>query len=214
MPNTSPDSIYYPDTAAAQNQPAYMGTHASSVQAALSLRQRYTFVWANATARTSQLGMGTGSTGYQVDTKTEYKYENGAWRLATEYAEFDISNVSVPSGTYTTPVFTYNAGSSTSASLATSPASGTITVTNPGIYGLSWYLEGPVAFAGTNFIAISPDTARSSFYAVAPFVGNVATAPVPFLNIPGAGTSLYFYIYQATGNTANFRGKVRMGRVA
>lgn len=218
MPTTSPDNISYPDINTVQDQPAYMGAHASSVQAALSMRQRYTYVWANDAARAAATGMTAGSLGYQLDTKTEYKYENGSWRLATAYVEYDTSNVTIPNATYVQPPFTLNAANSTSTTFTSYVSPGIITITDPGIYAFSWYFEMSVPFNGSTFIAISNAVAGqggTQFYAVNPFVANVATAAVPFLKFPGANTRVYFALYQTSGAqvTTNV-GKLRIGRVA
>lgn len=56
-------------------------TQGDSVQAALAKRQRFTYVWANDSERTSQTGMVEGSLGYQIDTQVDWIYRNSNWRV-------------------------------------------------------------------------------------------------------------------------------------
>lgn len=220
MPTTSPDNIAGPNPTGPQDQAAWGNALASSVQNSLNNRQRYQYVWPNDAARLNQTGMQEGSLGYQLDTKSNYIYEASRWRLSTPYVEFDTSNVSLPNATYVRPPFNLNSNSSTSTTFATYSASepGIITLTDPGIYAISWYYEMSTPFSGSTFIAISnaiAGNAGTQFYAVNPFVANVATAAVPFINFPGAGAKIYFAIYQTSGATITQNmGKLRIGRVA
>lgn len=80
MANSTPDSIYYPvGTDSVTPLHTIFANLASSVQNALNKRQRFGYVWANATARAAQTGMSAGATGYQIDTKTEYLYDGTNW---------------------------------------------------------------------------------------------------------------------------------------
>lgn len=217
MPVTSPDNIFYPDTSAAQNQAAYMATHSSSVQSALSARQRYTYVWANDSARNSQLGMTTGSTGYQLDTKTEYKYENGFWRLATPYAEFMSANKTITSDGYSTlGDITINSGLSTSTTFATSSAN-VITFTDPGIYSISAFTVASVA-AGSAFVMLGTSTQATTNFAFqisrGPFANdNVNMLVMPFYRTTAPGSSIYFYVAKPTTQSIAFYSTIRIGRL-
>lgn len=83
MPVTTPDSIFYPDVSVPASEIANLGTMATSIQAALALRSRFDYVWANTAARTAQVGMVAGARGYQIDTGYDYKYNGSAWRNTT-----------------------------------------------------------------------------------------------------------------------------------
>lgn len=217
MPSTSPDSIYYPDISAAQNQPGYMGTHATSVQVALSARQRYTYVWANATARTAQAGMTEGSVGYQLDTKTEYKYENGVWRLATPHAEFTSTRAVPPTTLTQLGNFSLDAAASTATNIATPGGDGIIVLANAGLYAVSTLTQfnGPSA-QNRSFIDLA-NSADDSLLLIRSSINNSedkGSISLPNLNSRAAGTPLYFKLYQQSGGTLNgVTTRVRITRI-
>lgn len=74
MPTTSPDNIYYADTATTSNDVAVSAAEASSVQAAFSQRQIRSFKWANQAARLAQTGMSDGDMGEQLDIGQSFQY--------------------------------------------------------------------------------------------------------------------------------------------
>jgi hypothetical protein len=77
-------------------------TQGDSVQAALANRQRYSYVWANDAARTSQTGMVEGSTGYQIDTQVDWVYRSSNWRIFNSLMQAytpEFVNLNVGSGT-------------------------------------------------------------------------------------------------------------------
>lgn len=80
MPTTSPDNIAYPSTANSYNPVSDMAALASSVQTALGKREGYTYMWADAAARTAETGMVAMSLGFQSDTKVTYMYNGTAWK--------------------------------------------------------------------------------------------------------------------------------------
>lgn len=104
MATTTPDSIYYPlgtDAVAPLN--TVFATQATSVQAALNARQRKSYRWTNTAARTAQVGMVAGDTGYQIDTKAEYLYDGTGWVpvLNPVYGSMSFISVFVPDSTRT-----------------------------------------------------------------------------------------------------------------
>lgn len=218
MPNTSPDNIYYPDTAAAQNQPAYMGTHAGSVQVALDKRQRGTYIWANATARTNQTGMAEGAEGYQLDTKTEYKYENGAWRLATAHAVFTATKQLPPDQDALVGAFTLTSNLSSSTTMVTTNGDGSLVIADPGIYAI-----GSTSFVNTTGgvgTAIYADLRIGSVGAI-PYYRGTATYPgsqlasvsAPNVRTTASGTQIYFTFQQRSGITVPLQTEVRITRI-
>lgn len=85
---TSPDNIAYASTSDDLSVEDITAAMATSVQDALDdlvndTRQRQTYRWADATARTAQAGMQAGDEGYQVDTATDYIYTGSTWRVNT-----------------------------------------------------------------------------------------------------------------------------------
>lgn len=217
MPSTSPDSIYYPDISAAQNQPGYMGTHATSVQVALSARQRYTYVWANATARTAQAGMTEGSVGYQLDTKTEYKYENGVWRLATPHAEFTSTTTVNNTTTTQLGTFTLDSTRSTSTNFVTPGGTGFVNIADPGIYSVSSFSSTAdgTPMSGRSFLDLATTADDSGILQrISINVGeNAGSISMPNLRTVASPTSLYFKMYQTTGASRSIPTRIRITRL-
>jgi hypothetical protein len=214
MPSTSPDNIYYPDINAAQNQPAYMGTHATSVQTALSLRQRYSFIWANDAARLAQTGMTEGSIAYQVDSKTEYQYENGIWRLGTPHVEF-TSSASIPNASPTLAgVFSVDNTRTSAPTMATPFSNGVINVSLPGIYAISTRTLLGAAATNRTFIEGFDDTAGLGLSRVSIGVGeDEGTLSVPNAYIIVPNTRLRFNVFQQTGGTRTVSTRLRITRI-
>lgn len=214
MPNTSPDNINYPDTSFAQNQPAYMATHASSVQAAFDKRQRYSYYWANATARTSQTGMTEGSLGYQVDTKTDYQYDNGAWRLSVEHAEFNAT-MTVNGATVTTlGAFSYISANTTSTSFVTPAGSGLLSIANPGLYAVSSYTYIQAAATARSFVELFPQGGPNLQRVSIPTGEDAGSLSLPNLRVTSAGQNYLFNVYQQSGATRTVTSTVRITRIA
>jgi len=53
--------------------------NATNLTNALNVRQIKTYKWANAAARTAQVGMAEGDVGDQADTDAQYRYNGAAW---------------------------------------------------------------------------------------------------------------------------------------
>lgn len=215
MPTTSPDNISYPDISTVQDQPAYMSAHASSVQAALAMRQRYTYVWANAAARTAQTGMTPGSTAYQLDTRSEYKFESGVWRLATPHVEFTCSATNVVVGSVT-PIgnFTVDTNRTTASNIATPISSGTVQIADSGIYAVSSNTYIGASATGRSFIQVADLTTSIGMQRTSIGVGeDEGSLSVPNAYLLVAGTQLQFTVYQTTGATRTVTSRTRITRI-
>lgn len=218
---TSPDGIsYWTSTDLGGDIPTESSTQATSVQNALNKRQRYTYGWANASARTGQTGMTTGSTGYQIDTKTEYIYEGGVWRLATPYCEFVSPDTSVTNSVFTNMgALSIDATNSTSTTFATSTGSDNkITFAQPGIYNVGFYAVADAAMGATvSFVlasTVADPTDGANQLMRAPFAAdNVAGLAIPALLIPSANYSIYFYYRQNSAGTRTIHGRMRVARI-
>lgn len=99
MPVTPTWSIFYRNTSTPAALETESATQATSIETALStltgVRQILSFKWANAAARTAQLGMSEGDTGYQLDTNISYEYNGSSWIVKS-------TSVLISSGTITT----------------------------------------------------------------------------------------------------------------
>lgn len=214
MPNTTPDNIFYSDTTTPLSLNTISSAEATSVQEALNKRQRYEFVWANAAARTAQTGMVAGSTGYQLDTKSEYVYDAGSWRLQLSYAEYlQSGTTSVLGATFTNFTGLTLNGPLSSDSTFTAVSGGNIVIAQPGIYSMSMYctMTGPGTGA---FMEFTADAARTQVLAIGGFIlggGNVA---VPFYRTTVPNQTIYLWVFQNTGATQTVSaGALRIGRL-
>lgn len=210
--NTTPDNIVSATTGDGVTIAAATTALANSVQTALNNRQRYEYVWANAAARTTQAGMVNGSTGYQVDTKSEYIYDASAWRLKLQYVQFDQPSQAIANNTYTAPsALNANSGLSTDTTFVTS-ASGQLTLAQPGIYSISWTATAasPVT---SGFLVITSDLAHTQFLTIAPWTAGVSTATLPFYRTTAANTTIYPFLFQGSGATVNITSNLRIGRL-
>lgn len=212
MGTTSPDNIFFPDTSTPWATTSDFSVNASSVQTALNFRQRYEFVWATSTQRTAQAGMRVGDTGFQLDTKSEYIYDTGGWRLKFSYVEYSGSG-SVTTSTYVAPVLSVNSGNSTDTTFTSNPSAGVITFAQPGIYSIAVIEAQSGGSSGTtNFALITSDVAHTQFISIAPFTALVANANAPFFRTTAANTSIYIWIFQSSGSTQTVATTVRIGR--
>lgn len=83
MPTTSPDNIYYADTATTSNDVNVSATEASSVQAAFNVRQIRSYKVANAAALTALTGMTEGDIADRADIDATYRYNGTSWRVTS-----------------------------------------------------------------------------------------------------------------------------------
>lgn len=186
-------------------------TQGATIQAALNKRERYDFVWAISSERTSQTGMVQGNRGYQIDTKSEYIYDNSAWRLNTPHAEFTASK-SIPTASQVgIGTLSIDSPASTSSTFVTAIADGQIRIVEPGIYGITISVDWGTAASGDTRVDIStvPPPSESGTI-VRGFISSTVrfvSASVPNKRITAANTDIYFHIVQTIGanKTANSR---------
>lgn len=213
MPTTSPDNVYFTSGTQPESSENESSIQASSIQAALSVRQRKSFIWANDADRGTSSGMSQGDEGYQLDTKQRWEFDNGAWRLSLPYAEFSQGNKAVPANTYTAwDGLTINSSASTSTDFAIASSAG-ITLVNPGIYSI-WIRGNASGWAQNNasFVNLTLDAAHASSEAIGNAAAGNALVSVPFLRTTAPNTILYFWVQSAVALPAFF-GTIRIGRV-
>lgn len=222
---TSPDNIVKWTNSDPASLPVASQAQGDSVQAALNNRERYDFVWANSGERAGQSGMVQGSRGYQVDTRTEYIYDNSVWRLSTPHAEYTFSATPITSGGSPKPVgnLTFDATQSTSTTFTTtsaSPATGQIIVTDPGIYAYTGTItnDGAVAIAtpGRGFIELSFDSNTGNpIKARVPMNSAEDKASLSMANVRtvSANQSVFLRFYQQNGSTINISGRIMITRL-
>jgi len=157
--------------------------------------------------------MRQGDDGYQLDTKTQWEYDNGSWRLALPYAEFTQSSMSVSANTYTAwNGVTINSAASTATDMAVATTGGFI-LTNPGIYSL--LIQGGSsgwAANNSNFLNMTLDSAHTSSLVIGMAGAGVAQAAMPFYRATAANTKIYCWVNSATA-LSGFTGIVKVGRV-
>lgn len=218
MATTTPDSLYYPvGTDGVAPLHTVLANMQTSVQTAMSKRQRTSYVWTNQAARDAQTGMTAGSTGYQLDTKTEYVFNGTIWQIGTPYAEFSGTTQTGDSNGY--KAFTglaLDTATSTTTTDITTTGSNFITLVNPGVYSLSMYTT--VSAATTGFTMVGTSTSATTDLAPqlsrGPFVSdNVSTLSLPLYRSTVANQNLYFYFRIPTGIN-NIVPRIRIGRVA
>lgn len=206
MATTSPDGIGYITTADNVTPSVESSAQATTIQTAFNFRQRYEFVWANAAARTGQTGMTNGSSGYQVDTKSEYIYDIGAWRLRTPYAEYAATVQSIPNGTNTAVSNFSLVSANTTDSTFTSVTTNAITLVQPGVYSLSLTV-GIVASGTGGTVAFSSNVGGTAVISVSSFVSfagvPITTCVVPFYRTAAANSVIYMFIAQNSGSSQN-----------
>jgi hypothetical protein len=206
MATTSPDNISYPVNTDSWATQSDLANEATSVQNAFNKRQRYQYVWANATARGAQTGMVEGSLGYQVDTQTDYIYSNTAWRNRLSYAEFNAAGVTVSSTAFTNfNTINITPGTSTDTTNFTTSAN-TIQVAFGGIYAISMYLtcNGSVTVNAYGLIGIASDytTNLNSQIARAQFNPDAVAQTTIFYNAPSNQT--FYFAWKQTDATSRF----------
>lgn len=210
---TSPDAIAMWDNGDPTSIVQESQTQGATIQAALSKRERFDFVWANSAERTGQTGMVQGSRGYQVDTSSEYLYDNSAWRLAIPYAEYSKGTQSIPTGTYTQMTGWSLVSANSTDSAFTSVSGGILTLVNPGVYNVSVTSGYAGASPASSFTTITPDLARTVFYDIGEYVQAIGTTG-SFIRTTAANQTVYLWTFQASGGAVNLTfGSLRVIRL-
>lgn len=220
MELTSPDNIAKWTIADAASLVQASQAQGDSTQYALDNRQRYDYVWPTSAERTAQLGMVQGSRGYQVNTKSEYIYDNSNWRLSISYIEYTGTS-SMTSVTWCSPnTLAVNNTNTTDSSMASITLGGTtsnptfVTLVNPGVYSLSWT---SVITGNVGAIAqFSPSSSTSVPLSIVNSVTNNTntnfTVIIPFLRTTASNTPVYLWMFQNVAGTPSQTGTVRIGR--
>lgn len=219
MPTTNPDNIFFPDTSTAWATSSDFSVLASSTQNALNARERYTYRWPTASERGAETTMRQGDTGYQIDTRTEYLFDSGAWRLATPYAEFTTASRTVAGTGYTQQgAVTLNTGTSTSTTFASAWTGGLhIQLTDPGLYMISMYgvcsiqVDNAFAMVGIDTDAI---TNFASQIGRAEFAGDNVAMMTTFYRFSAANGVFYLYWKQNDATSRNYNSTVRILRIS
>lgn len=215
MPTTSPDDIYYASTSTPSNDVVVSAAEATSVQAAFNKRSRYNYSWANAAGRDAEVGMNVGSTGYQRDTRTEYVFDGTSWLLATPYAEFTTTK-SIPNATFFTTIgaWVFQAGTSTSSTMAYSGTSSQILLSDPGLYLVTLYSVFPPT-TGRTFAQISTtlsdDTGTRARTAIP--VGEDRLSVTVLIRSTSALFSFYVLCYQNNGAAQSWTSRLSIARL-
>lgn len=218
---TTPDNIVVWTTADPTSVVAESQTQATSIQAAFDKRQRYDFVWDDSADRTAQTGMVQGSRGYQIDTATEYMYDNSNWRLFTPHIEFTASKGSFANGVVTlVGNFSLDNTPTTDANLAVPGGDGIITIARPGLYAVSSLSRmnstGSNPATGRTFLdfALSSDDSALVQRVSIATGEDTGSITMPNLRITAANTDCYFKIYRTVATTSiAVNTRVRITRI-
>lgn len=140
MPITNPDDIFYADGTTPASLADITAAIATSVQDAFNLRQAYTYVWANSTARAAQTNMLTDDIGYQSDTDVFYIYNGSAWviwaKRSTTYTP-TFTNFTASSSAFTYSIAGGVVQITGKATCSSTLPTGQITFTTPTNYNIS-----------------------------------------------------------------------------
>lgn len=210
----SPVNIYFTDPSQPESSENESATQASSIHAQFALRERYDFVWANDAERTAQAGMVEGSRGYQINTKTEYRFDNGVWRLAIEYAEFSTTKTIANAAGAGAGVFALDAARSTSSTVAAPGTDGIITITNPGLYMISATTSFPAGVTNSGDSSLNIASGSTTYGRTVVAAGQTyifASAPAVFVTVPN--TQIYIEIYQSSGASRSMVTRLSLTRI-
>lgn len=218
MPTTSPDDIWYTSRNDFYSAEAISANEASSVQAALSKRERFDFVWANESERSDETGGVQGARGYQVDSKTEYIYDNSSWRLASPLIQLDFNSVTANPGVRQNVGQTTINSTVSSSTDFVSPMNQYVKLDEPGIYSIQERVtldSGNISFtSGSHAMFTRDDSSTAPSEAIAPFVANVAMPILSYHRTTSPGEALYFWIRHYESSELTFSGWIRIARVA
>ena len=214
MPTTNPDNIFFPDNSTTWATVSDFSVAASSTQAAFLNRQRYSYRWNTASDRSAETAMRQGDFGYQLDTRTEYIYDSGAWRVGVPYATFNIASKTIATTAYQgSGAVSIDASNSTSSTFSTG-GSFFIVVSDAGVYLLNYYATCSAATSGFGMIGIAPDatTNFASQIGRAQFVGdNAASVSTSYYH--SAGGAFYFYWKQPDSTSRSYAATVTITRL-
>ena len=215
---TSPDNIPMWQLSDAASLTQESQTQGAAIQAAFNKRMRSTYVWPTSAERTAQTGMVQGSLGYQVDTRSEYKYNGSAWALALPYAQINGGSTVSPDSAFTAAAsLTIDTSSSTDTTFV-SASSNQVILVNPGVYSMTFVGRdvNSLGASGISQAMISTNSSASvaaDRVAVGYFNGTIlATAPLIY-NTTSSNVSLYFFFYNQAGASRTFNSLIRLARL-
>lgn len=225
MPTTaSPISIYFTDPAQPESSENESSTQASSIHTQFALRERYDFSWDSDAERNGQTGMVQGSRGYQSNTRTEYLFDAGAWRLAVPHTEWTFNSGALTGGgVWPVGAFQIDAATSTSqnqAVAASAPKTGQIIITDPGVYAYSATMGtvGAVAFGGRTFMEVSYSSDVTNAPAIVNRTSIVVgedrgTISVPNLRTTVANQAIFLNFFHGDTTSRTIAGRARLTRL-
>lgn len=204
---TTPDKLpWWGPLEPAADLDAKLKDLALATQAALAMRQQGTYVWVDQSAREAQAGMKQGDDGYQLDTKTPYRFDGGEWRLATPHIEFNATKGAVSNSTlYTLGAFALDEPQSTSKTIATAGAEGVINITDPGLYAISTVTQlragtnpaVPTAAVGRTFLDMAYSTGVADIQRVSINVGeDRGSMAAPNVRVTAPNQPIWFQAYR------------------
>lgn len=222
IPLDNGESVYIHDGTGSADPVAISAAEGSSIANLMKNRERFDYTWADTTERTAQTGMVQGSRGYQEDTKTEYIYDNSAWRLSLPYAEYTTTVSNVPDGiAVLLGTYVIDSAQSTDSSMLIMPSTGIIRFVNAGIYSVQSHTQ--LRNSGdTTWAAV---TARSFID-----LGLLSTDPIhrsmvgagedqisfsmPNLRVPANNTDYQHTIFKTNGNSTTLvKTRLRIARL-
>jgi hypothetical protein len=207
------ESVYIHDAIGSADPVAVSAAEGSSLVALMQKRERFDFTWANSTERGAQTGMLQGSRGYQEDTKAEYVYESGAWRVTPAFIQFTATGQATTAATNQQMTgWTLASSASTDTSLATWDTNHFV-LPRTGIYIVSMY--GLHSGAGaTAYFACGDSSSWSTAanYAIGPVENTMGSLTFVF-NATAVNSFLYFWNYNTNAGTLTSQ-EVRISRIS
>lgn len=202
----------------------FMPATMQAVADEIALRSRMNFDWADGVEMAAQTKMVEGSRGFRRDTKTEFIYSLGQWRLATPHVEFTANNGNFPNNTLQyVGIFARDDVQSTDPEMVTIPANGILQFTNPGVYAVSTVTAmrnaADTAYAaatGRTFLDLSTVANEANIQRVTIPVGeDRGSMAVPNLRITVANQRIYFQIFRNVADEGGrFTTRARITRLA
>jgi len=210
------NGVWYADDYTAYSAAGISATEASNLDTFFANRERFDYVWVNASERGAQTGMAQGSRGYQTDSKSEYVYDSNAWRLQLSYAEF-TATASTPSGTLTfSGNLTLDGSKSTNSTFVVPAGNGILKIVDPGIYAISTVSNtvGVIGASGRSFLDLSLVASAGDTQRVSINVGeDRGSLSAPSVRITAPNQLVYFQHFFTAGATVNMNTSVRIARI-
>jgi hypothetical protein len=191
IPLDNGESVYIHDGTGSADPIAISAAEGSSLAALMAKRERFDFTWGIGGDRTAQTGMVQGSRGYQEDTKTEYIYDAGAWRVNPSYIQFDATDQTMAAATAQQMTGFATVSSVTTDSTLATWSTNHFILNRPGIYEISLQAFHS-ASSTTAWIALSTSSGWSPG----------STAPVAISGVIAQSGSVST-LYRFTASTAN-----------